>query len=129
MFRLVLGTIVILLCGCRVDPHIAPPLAVGSINAVTPDGWPMPVYRFAENKPAENNFVLGRALFYEPMLSADNSISCGSCHQQNAAFAHAGHQRSHGIRDQKGNRNAPGLFNLSWHPWFMHDGGINHIEV
>jgi cytochrome c peroxidase len=26
-------------------------------------------------------------------------------------------------------RNSPGIFNLTWHPYFMHDGGVNHIEV
>jgi cytochrome c peroxidase len=72
---------------------------------------------------------LGRALFYETLLSKDNSISCGSCHQQFVAFAHAEHDVSHGINGLLGKRNSPALFNITWHPYFMHDGGVNHIEV
>src|SRR5687768_9705883 len=31
--------------------------------------------------------TLGRVLFYDVNLSADNSVSCASCHQQHLAFA------------------------------------------
>jgi cytochrome c peroxidase len=94
-----------------------------------PAGWPAPHYDFAQNKITADGFRLGRKLFYEPMLSRDNSISCGSCHQQFAAFAHDEHKLSHGIDGLFGTRNAPGLYNLAWHPNFMWDGGVNHIEL
>lgn len=94
-----------------------------------PAGWPAPHYNFAGNKITADGFRLGRKLFYEPMLSRDNTISCGSCHQQFAAFAHDEHKFSHGIDGHFGTRNAPGIFNLAWHTSFMWDGGINHIEV
>ena len=47
-----------------------------------PDAWPVPVYSFAENQLTREGFALGGALFFEPMLSADNKVSCGSCHQR-----------------------------------------------
>jgi len=121
--------LMILLYGCKVDPEIKPTLPADDIRVVVPPGWPNPHYNFENNPLTKEGFVLGRALFYEPMLSRDNTISCGSCHQQFAAFAHAGHDLSHGIDGKFGNRNAPALFNLNWHPHFMWDGGINHIEV
>ena len=31
--------------------------------------------------------TLGRVLFYDTNLSSDNTVSCGSCHQQHLAFA------------------------------------------
>jgi cytochrome c peroxidase len=68
-------------------------------------------------------------LFYDPVLSKDNSISCASCHNPYNAFAHVDHNLSHGINDKPGNRNAPVLFNLAWHKSFMWDGAINHIDV
>jgi cytochrome c peroxidase len=114
---------------CKVDPKIIEPLPTDNLVEVIPEGWPQPVYSFSINTISEDKFTLGRALFYEPMLSVDSTISCGSCHQQFAAFAHAGHDVSHGIYSRLGKRNAPGIFNLTWHPYFMHDGGINHIEV
>src|SRR4030095_5165190 len=35
----------------------------------------------------KNMGTLGRVLFYDKNLSLDNSVSCGSCHQQNLGFA------------------------------------------
>lgn len=122
-FLLVLGT------SCSVDPKIEPDIPAESIREVIPEGWPQPYYRFTDNVLTAEKFKLGRALFYEPMFSADNTVSCGSCHQQFAAFAHSAHQFSHGINGLVGTRNAPALQNLTWNPSFMHDGGVNHIEV
>jgi cytochrome c peroxidase len=119
----------LLLVSCSVDPQIKPELPAEGIKEVIPEGWPEPHYRFTDNTLTTDRFILGRALFYEPMFSLDNTVSCGSCHQQFAAFAHSGHQFSHGIDGRVGTRNAPALQNLAWNPSFMHDGGVNHIEV
>ncbi|HQQ94797.1 MAG TPA: cytochrome c peroxidase [Bacteroidia bacterium] len=113
---------------CKVDPQVIPVPPSDHIREIVPDGWPQPYYTYSTNPISEAGFVLGRALFYETMLSRDNSISCGSCHQQISAFSNAEHSLSHGINNQLGTRNAPALFNLTWHTSFMHDGGINHIE-
>jgi cytochrome c peroxidase len=115
------------LAACRTDPYT--PTKDAAPVQVVPAGWPDPQYRFDGNSLSQKKFELGRALFFEPMLSRNNSISCGSCHQPFAAFAHSGHRLSHGIHERLGNRNSPALFNLAWHPSFMHDGGVNHIEV
>jgi cytochrome c peroxidase len=72
---------------------------------------------------------LGRILFYDPILSKDNSISCASCHSSYNAFSHTDHDLSHGINDIIGTRNAPALFNLAWQKEFMWDGAINHIDM
>lgn len=114
---------------CKVDPKINEILPTDDLREIVPEGWPTPVYSFANNPIKEEVFVLGRSLFYDPILSKDNTISCGSCHQQFVAFTQADHQFSHGINDQLGNRNAPALFNMNWFKKFMHDGRINHIEV
>jgi cytochrome c peroxidase len=116
---------------CGKDPRVPhenePP--VYDIAFRVPAGWPSPVYSYQTNPLSEAGFRLGRKLFYETKLSRDNTISCGSCHQQFAGFANAAHSLSHGINGLFGTRNAPPLFNLNWHPSFMWDGGINHIEV
>lgn len=119
----------LLLASCSVDPEIKPELPAEGIKEVIPEGWPQPYYRFTDNVLTTDRFILGRALFYEPMFSLDNTVSCGSCHQQFAAFAHSAHQFSHGVDGRVGTRNAPALQNLAWNPSFMHDGGVNHIEV
>lgn len=120
---------VVLFTSCSVDPEIKPIVSNEDIKEIVPQGWPTPAYNFSSNTLTPDGFALGRALFYEPMLSSDNTISCGSCHQQFTAFANAGHDFSHGVNGLLGKRNSPALQNLNWNTSFMHDGGINHIEV
>ncbi len=114
---------------CHRDPEILPQLTEDDIKFRVPSGFPVPAYDFSLNPVTIDGFKLGRKLFYDPILSRDNTISCGSCHQQTNAFAHSEHQVSHGIDGLFGTRNAPGLWNLAWNPLFMWDGGITHIEL
>lgn len=94
-----------------------------------PDYFPAPAYDFSKNELDEEKISLGRALFYDPILSKDNTISCASCHSPYNAFAHTDHDLSHGINDEIGLRNAPALFNLAWQETFMWDGAINHLDM
>lgn len=94
-----------------------------------PSYFPEPVYKFENNPLTEKGFALGLKLFYDPILSADNTISCASCHIQTSAFSHHGHAFSHGIYNQTGTRNAPGLMNLAWASSFMQDGGIFDLDL
>ncbi len=94
-----------------------------------PEYFPKPEYDFSKNQLSKEKIELGRALFYDPILSKDNTISCASCHSPYNAFAHTDHDLSHGINDEIGTRNAPALFNLAWHKTFMWDGAINHLDM
>jgi len=94
-----------------------------------PEKWPKPQYNFNKNPLTFEKIELGKALFYDPILSRDNSISCASCHSQYTAFTHVDHTLSHGIDDKIGNRNSPALMNLAWHKTFMWDGAVNHLDV
>lgn len=96
---------------------------------ILPEHFPPVVYDFSTNPYKEEVFILGRALFYEPQLSANNTIACGSCHLQSNAFTHHGHNVSHGINDQLGKRNALPLFNLAWQPIFFWDGGVPNLDL
>lgn len=114
---------------CSVDPEIKPFIQADNIKEIIPEGWPTPNYNFSNNKLTPDGFILGRALFYDPIFSVDNTISCGSCHQQFAAFSNFGHATSHGINSLLGKRNSPALQNLNWNTSFLHDGGVNNLEV
>jgi len=94
-----------------------------------PDYFPAPLYNFSNNPMDTNKVNLGLFLFYDGILSKDNSISCSACHSPFSAFGHNDHQLSHGIHDSIGNRNAPPLFNLAWQPNFMWDGAVNHLDM
>ena len=78
---------------------------------------------------SENEFQLGRHLFYDPILSKDQTISCASCHLQANSFTHTDHELSHGIGGIIGKRNSLAIMNLAWNSSFMWDGGVNHIEL
>ena len=94
-----------------------------------PKGFPKPLYDLEKNKPTPEGFMLGRKLFYDPILSKDNTVSCATCHQQFAAFAQTDHSFSHGVNGAFGKRNAPALQNLIWRDAFMVDGGVNHLDL
>ena len=76
--------------------------------------------RFPDPKlPSDNPLTaqgvrLGRMLFYEKMLSGDNTQSCASCHLQAFAFTDTA-RTSLGIRGMRGHRNAMSVFNMPWH--------------
>lgn len=94
-----------------------------------PKNWPKPLYTFKENKLNQETINLGRALFYDPILSANNTISCASCHSPYNAFTHVDHDLSHGIDDRIGTRNSPALMNLAWKSSFMWDGAILNLDM
>lgn len=96
---------------------------------ITPNNWPKPVYNFKKNQLTDSKILLGRVLFYDPILSRNNTISCANCHSQYNAFTHADHALSHGIDDKIGNRNSLALMNLAWYNSFMWDGAINHLDM
>lgn len=55
--------------------------------------------------------TLGRVLFYDKILSINNTVSCGSCHHQANGFADQA-KVSQGINHQVTDRNAPAICNL-----------------
>lgn len=94
-----------------------------------PSNFPETVYNFAENKVTKEGFELGRALFNEPRLSRNNTITCGSCHIQSSAFTQHGHDVSHGIDDRLGTRNSPPIMNLAWSKSFNWGGGVYDLDL
>ena len=54
--------------------------------------------------------ALGFALFHDPRLSVDNTVSCASCHALETAGVD-NRQYSHGVNDQLGGVNAPTVYN------------------
>lgn len=81
----------------------------------------------APNIPADNPLTvegvkLGRMLFYDNLLSGNNSMSCASCHKQENAFSDTS-RFSTGIDGIQGGRQAMAVFNLLWNTnGFFWDG-------
>lgn len=92
-----------------------------------PEGFPgMPFPE--DNQFTEERWQLGKRLFYDPVLSIDSQVSCGSCHQQSLGFADDV-ALSPGAFGRPGVRNAPTLANVGYHPYFLTEGGVPTLEM
>ncbi|HHG84435.1 MAG TPA: cytochrome-c peroxidase [Bacteroidetes bacterium] len=112
-----------LLTGCLADE----PLYYGfngsgptPYNLEIPSNFPGMVIP-ADNPMTVEGVRLGRRLFYEPMLSADGTQSCSSCHDQAHAFSDTT-QYSLGIDGGFGDKNAMAVINLGWSQEFFWNG-------
>ncbi len=88
---------------------------------------PMP--RPAANPVTIEGVALGRFLFYDPILSADSSFSCASCHRQEKAFSDGGNRFSRGLAGEPLRRNTMPLFNLAWYRSYFWDGKAESLEA
>jgi len=70
---------------------------------------------------------LGRLLFFDPVLSADQSVSCATCHNPAQGFSD-GRGRSIGIHGQLGSRSAPSLWNSAFIKDFFWDARAQSLE-
>ena len=104
-------------------------IANDTIQFFTPSGWPTPKYNFEKNPLTTKGIKLGRALFYDNLLSRDTTVSCASCHLSYTNFTHIDHSLSHGIEDRIGTRNTLSIMNAAWQETFMWDGGVSHLDV
>lgn len=77
-----------------------------------PDGMPAPAVP-ADNPMTDEKVKLGRHLFYDPRLSANEEIACGTCHLQELAFSD-GLRVSLGGEGDATPRNSMGLTNVAY---------------
>lgn len=80
---------------------------------------------FKEEQPTEVS--LGKALFFDPILSEDLTISCASCHKPEFAFADTA-QFSIGVHGRPGTRNTPSAMNVASRSSFFWDGRAATLE-
>ena len=89
---------------------------------------PLPAAMDIAGKPAtESQVSLGRALFYEPLLSDGHDVSCNSCHALNGWGAD-GRRVSLGHDGRAGTRNAPTVYNAAGHVAQFWDGRAADVE-
>lgn len=91
-----------------------------------PRGFPYPNIP-SDNKPTVNRISLGEKLFFDPILSRDSSISCGSCHLPGLKFTD-GVALSLGISGRHAMRNAMTILNVAYQPYAFWDGGVPNLE-
>jgi cytochrome c peroxidase len=72
--------------------------------------------------------LLGARLFYDPVLSANNSRSCASCHRPDKAFAD-GLKTNTALNSLSAlKRNTPTLLNAALQPALFYDTRVNYLE-
>ena len=81
-----------------------------------------------DNKMTPARIRLGEALFFDPRLSADGRISCGSCHRPEFAFADTT-PVSIGVHGRRDKRNAPSLLNSAYQKRLFMEGGVPSLEL
>jgi len=88
-----------------------------------------PEMQFPLDNPANPDAAkLGERLFFDPILSIDSTISCGSCHKPEMGFA-TNDAVTPGVDGALGKRNSPSLMNVGFQPYFMREGGVPSLEM
>lgn len=116
---------VLMVLSCQEEREVEP-LYVPDLMEI-PKGYPEVAF------PEGNEFTkarwdLGKKLFFDPILSADSSISCASCHHPELAFSDDV-KFSEGVQKRLGTRNSPTLANVAYHPYFTREGGVPTLEM
>lgn len=88
-----------------------PPIPFPEDNAFTPARW-----------------LLGKKLFYDPVLSKDSSLSCASCHHPELGFSDDV-ALSPGVAGRPGVRNASPLINVAYQPYYLREGSLPTLEM
>ncbi|MFQ5724386.1 MAG: cytochrome-c peroxidase [Terriglobia bacterium] len=86
---------------------------------------PVPIPQ--DNPPTAATIALGRRLYYDPILSVDNTIACSSCHHPEFGFADP-KPFSAGVGGKLGGRNAPTVINAAYFTTQFWDGRAPSLE-
>lgn len=111
--------------GCRSTLSDKP---VGATITIHPPLGLPPVPSPTDNPPTAATIDLGRHLFYEKLLSKDNSISCATCHNPALNFTD-GLSIAKGVSGALGTRNAPTVLNAAYQPLQFWDGRAASLEA
>lgn len=111
-----------------------------SVDQYVPTPSPLQIPQLFENNilnpviPIDNpqtieGIALGKKLFFDPILSNDNTLACADCHAPENAFTDSD-RFSDGVDGLFGNRNSMPLFNLAWNydEKFFWDGSVFSLE-
>jgi len=106
---------------------VKPAYPIGKVVQIpTPLGLP-PVPIPPDNPPTDETIALGRRLFYDTALSADNTVSCATCHNPEFGFAD-GKRVSNGVGGKLGVRNSPTVLNAAYSTLQFWDGRAATLE-
>jgi len=123
-YSFVLSTLVFIACKKQETPTTE---SLTPYTLQIPAGFP-PMMIPSNNPMTVEGVALGKMLFFDPILSGDNTMSCATCHIQKFGFTDSTNQLSTGIDKVQGTRNSMPLINLGWAHNFFWDGGAADME-
>lgn len=142
--RLILVGLVIVLAACSAPgaqptalpaPPATPtatPTAIGAASAsVLPPAalnaqFP-PIVAPPDNPTTPEKVELGRQLFFDPVLSASNGMSCATCHHPDLGFSNGAPIST--PRAGAPGRNVPTLWNVAYSRHLLWDGRVESLEA
>ncbi|MFD2940113.1 cytochrome-c peroxidase [Flavobacterium notoginsengisoli] len=120
-------SLLVLLTSCNNDDSDMIAIDNPEIDLNIPSGFPELNAFVNQNKPTKYGVELGEKLFSDKRFSADNTISCSSCHIQEHAFTDQKPQGV-GIEGRIGLRNTPSIQNLAFMKFYNWDGSKQQLE-
>ncbi len=129
--RYLLPTLLVLaLLACQKDPPIVSPQRLPFVPDIPDHVEAMTIPDY--NPITQAKVDLGKKLFFDPILSADTTVACASCHKQSNAFT-ASSPSSPGVGGALGflpeeRRNSMPLFNLANDRFLFWDGAVHAAE-
>ena len=100
----------------------------GEYEVELPLGLDVDFFHVPKDNPMSADVVdLGKTLFFDKRLSADDTISCATCHRPDYAYAEP-ERVSTGVGGKKGGRNAPAIINRAFGKRHFWDGRARSLE-
>lgn len=105
----------------------ATPMLGQSLTRFPEDAFPIP----ADNQASPDRIELGRLLFFDPILSQNRRVACGSCHLPERALADSRHLGAALAQEQGGvlPRSTPTIFNVRFQHSQFWDGRADSLET
>ncbi|PIQ29233.1 cytochrome-c peroxidase [bacterium (Candidatus Blackallbacteria) CG17_big_fil_post_rev_8_21_14_2_50_48_46] len=120
-----------LLTACQAQPLISSSPSKAMLRAASLHALPRTLFPEVPVPPGnpitQAKVELGFRLFFEPLLSANNKMSCASCHQPQRGFSN-GQANAAGVNGQRGNRNVPSIYANAFYSSLFWDGRSPSLE-
>lgn len=126
----------LLLSACAQQPQplpvFGPPLRPAALLAQnSPPAVPLPDFDQIpappDNPVTQGKVELGFRLWFEPRLSADNRMTCATCHHHMRGFSNA-EPNAAGVSGQRGRRNVPTIYGALYQKESFWDGRAKNLE-
>ncbi len=107
-------------------------LTTGAVTGSEPSSSTVPLGlkrlpKVRDNEPTPAKISLGKQLYFDKRLSADNTVSCASCHDPKLGWSN-GEATAAGVDGQRGGRSSPTVINTAYQRFQFWDGRAGSLE-